>query len=182
MGLCYIIGSQTNGGRGVPWTTSLSYSVKVLVMYLKCATIQSLFFHHSLLKNNLLSHVELKVFIFRLFIGQLLLPNLVSFEGSNWLLKAKIFFEQHQSTAAHLDRLSRWKKKQSIQRIWRVLSSRFNFCLNEVHSHDNRKIVLTTQLLTYYSVIKAYRSLVQCKCKLRGLFAANQGGGNSYTF
>ena len=49
------------------------------------------------------------------------------------------------------------------------------FALNEVYSHDNRKIVLTTQLLTDYSVIKAYSSLVQCKCKLRGAFAANQG-------
>ena len=51
------------------------------------------------------------------------------------------------------------------------------FALNEVYSHDNRKIVLTTQLLNDYSVIKAYRSLVQCKCKLVGLFAANRGGG-----
>ena len=56
------------------------------------------------------------------------------------------------------------------------------FALNEVYSHDNRKIVLTTQLLTDYSVIKAYRSLVQCKCKLRGLFEANRGGGRSYIF
>ena len=31
-------------------------------------------------------------------------------------------------------------------------------------------------------MIKAYRFLVQCKCKLRGLFAANQEGGNSYIF
>ena len=54
------------------------------------------------------------------------------------------------------------------------------FVSNEVYSHDNRKIVLTTQLLTDYSVIKAYRSLVKCKCKLRGLFAANQGGGLLY--
>ena len=44
------------------------------------------------------------------------------------------------------------------------------------------KVVLTTQLLTDYSVIKAYRFLVQCKCKLRGLFVANQGKGNSYIF
>ena len=44
------------------------------------------------------------------------------------------------------------------------------FALNEVYSHD------TTQLLTDYSVIKAYMSLVQCKFKLRGLFSANQGG------
>ena len=51
------------------------------------------------------------------------------------------------------------------------------FVSNEVYSHDNKKIVLTTQLLTDYSVIKAYRSLVKCKCKLRGLFAANKGGG-----
>ena len=41
-------------------------------------------------------------------------------------------------------------------------------------------MVLTTQSLTDYSVIKAYRFLVQCKCKLRGLFAANQGGGFLY--
>ena len=51
------------------------------------------------------------------------------------------------------------------------------FALSEVYSHDNRKIVLTTLLLTDYSFIKDYRSLVQCKCKLMGLFAANGGGG-----
>ena len=59
------------------------------------------------------------------------------------------------------------------------------FASNEICSHDNRKIVLLTQLLTDYFVIKAYRSLVQCKCKRRGLFAANWGGGgggHSYIF
>ena len=41
--------------------------------------------------------------------------------------------------------------------------------LNEVYAHDNRNVVLTTQLVTNCTVIKAYRSSVECKCKLRGL-------------
>ena len=39
--------------------------------------------------------------------------------------------------------------------------------------HDNRKVVLTTELLTNCSVTNAYRSSVQCKCKLRGLLQLN---------
>ena len=37
------------------------------------------------------------------------------------------------------------------------------------------KIVLTTQLLTNYSVIKAKRSSIQCKCRLRGLLQLTLG-------
>ena len=55
------------------------------------------------------------------------------------------------------------------------------FALNEVYSHDNRKVVLTTELLTDYSVIKAYRSSVQCKCKLRYLSQLTAGGGGTLT-
>ena len=69
-------------------------------------------------------------------------------------------------------------KVSNVSYVFRPLD--LIFVSNEVHSLDNIKIVLTTQLLTDYSVIKAYRSLVKCKCKLRGLFAANQGGGLLY--
>ena len=51
------------------------------------------------------------------------------------------------------------------------------FALNEVYSHNNRKIILMTQFLTDYSVIKAYRSSVQCKCKLRCLLQLTRWGG-----
>ena len=131
---------------------------------LKCATIQSLLFHHGLLKNSSLSHVELKVLIFSLFILQFR-SQIWFLLKALWLLKPKIFFEQHQSTAASFDRLSR-RKRQSIQPgyptrvpnvsdVLRPLN--LIFALNEAYSHDNRKIVLTTQwseLITLWSGLR----------------------------
>ena len=58
-------------------------------------------------------------------------------------------------------------KVSNVSEVFRPLD--LIFALNEVCSHDDRKIVLMTQLLTNCSVIKNYRSSVQCKCKPRGL-------------
>ena len=57
--------------------------------------------------------------------------------------------EQHVSMGCLVER----NKIPNVSDVFRPLD--LSFESNEVYSHDNRKIVLTTQLLTNCSVIKA---------------------------